>query len=81
LLFTEKEVDKIITHFGFYNISEKVKDEIKKEYDGYSCYSEATIYKNIYNPFSIISFVNNNKTKKNNINCKNIGIIQEMIIF
>jgi len=72
--FTEKEVNKILSHFGFCNISEKVKDEIKKEYDGYSCYSEAAIYKNIYNPFSIISFVNNNKTKKSDFKCKNYWV-------
>jgi len=69
--FTDDELNKILLHFG---ISNKYKDEVRNKYDGYSCYSEKGIIKNLYNPYSIMSFVDTNKGLKDNYQFKNYWI-------
>ncbi len=62
--FTEEEVNKILSNFEF---DDDDKKDIKEKYDGYSCLSgtKAGIIKNLDNPFSIKSFIKNNKNSKN----------------
>jgi len=61
--FTKDDVNKILTHFKFTNITQ-VEDEIERLYDGYSCGSNVGIIKNIYNPYSIMKFIAINKDQK-----------------
>ncbi|OUM59906.1 hypothetical protein PIROE2DRAFT_14429 [Piromyces sp. E2] len=63
--FTEEELDKLLINF---NISDIDKINIKKKYDGYSCGADNNegIIKNLYNPYSIMKFLYENKNEKGN---------------
>ncbi|KAG4094845.1 DUF1703-domain-containing protein [Neocallimastix lanati (nom. inval.)] len=60
---TESELKKILSHF---KISSEEINKIQKEYDGYSCRNGNGIFKNLYNPYSIIEFIDDNKNRKDN---------------
>ncbi|KAG4082644.1 hypothetical protein H8356DRAFT_1319294 [Neocallimastix lanati (nom. inval.)] len=51
-----------------------IKERLKKKYDGYSCFSDKGIIKNIYNPFSVIKFIETNKDKKENYELSNYWV-------
>ncbi|OUM57896.1 hypothetical protein PIROE2DRAFT_16976 [Piromyces sp. E2] len=73
--FTEDELDKILSYFGI--TGENVKEKIKREYDGYSCITSAEnghITKNLYNPYSIMNFVKNNRNTNENFDFGNYWI-------
>ncbi|OUM57883.1 hypothetical protein PIROE2DRAFT_16996, partial [Piromyces sp. E2] len=63
--FTEEELNKLLINF---NISDIDKINIKKKYDGYSCGTDNNdgIIKNLYNPYSIMRFLYENKNEKGN---------------
>jgi len=71
--FTEKELDELLSHFGFSDIDKK---SIQQKYDGYSCGADNSedIIKNLYNPYSIMKFINENKVKKDNYKLENYWI-------
>eukprot|EP00833_Pecoramyces_ruminatium_P003233 jgi/Orpsp1_1/1177265/evm.model.c7180000060731.1 len=54
--FREEELNEILSHFEIY----VNKNEIQKNYDGYSCGSKNGIIKKLYHPFSIIRFIDDN---------------------
>jgi len=58
--FTEDELNEILNYFKKFN-KPNVRDMIKKTYDGYSFISNTGIIKNIYNPYSIMKFIQLNK--------------------
>ncbi|OUM59922.1 hypothetical protein PIROE2DRAFT_14445 [Piromyces sp. E2] len=69
--FTNDELNNILLHFG---ISIEYKNKIQKKYDGYSCFSEKGIVKNLYNPYSLMWFIDSNKSLKKNFQFKNYWI-------
>ncbi|KAL6593578.1 hypothetical protein U3516DRAFT_834192 [Neocallimastix sp. 'constans'] len=66
--FTESELKKILSHF---EIPSEEENKIKKDYDGYSCGYGNRMIKNLYNPYSIMKFISNNKNKKDDRLFKN----------
>ncbi|KAG4082497.1 hypothetical protein H8356DRAFT_1299749 [Neocallimastix lanati (nom. inval.)] len=81
--FTEDELNKILSNFNISDNKEKsdkdntkdgIKERLKKKYDGYSCFSDKGIIKNIYNPFSVIKFIETNKDKKENYELSNYWV-------
>ncbi|KAL6593584.1 hypothetical protein U3516DRAFT_834195 [Neocallimastix sp. 'constans'] len=81
--FTEDELNKILSYFNISDSKEKsdsnkkkdgIKERLKKKYDGYSCFSNEGIVKNIYNPYSIMKFVKDNVNKKENYKLTNYWV-------
>ncbi|KAL6589857.1 hypothetical protein U3516DRAFT_835987 [Neocallimastix sp. 'constans'] len=81
--FTEDELNKILSKFNISDNKEKsdkdktkdgIKERLKKKYDGYSCFSDKGIIKNIYNPFSVIKFIETNMNKKENYELSNYWV-------
>jgi hypothetical protein len=66
--FTESELKKILSHF---EIPLEEENKIQKEYNGYSCGYGNRIIKKLYNPYSIMKFISNNKNKKDDHLFKN----------
>jgi len=71
--FTEKELNELLSHFEF---SDNDKKSIQQKYDGYSRDADNSedIIKNLYNPYSIMKFINENKVKKDNYKLENYWI-------
>ncbi|OUM63732.1 hypothetical protein PIROE2DRAFT_9670 [Piromyces sp. E2] len=62
--FTKNELNKILSFFGISKIN---KERIADKYDGYSCISNNKEYiNNLYNPYSIMNFINDNKESSEN---------------
>jgi len=55
--FTENELNIILCKFNVPGID---KNLVKKQYDGYLCGYSKGIIKNLYNPYSIMNFINEN---------------------
>ncbi|KAG4082311.1 DUF1703-domain-containing protein [Neocallimastix lanati (nom. inval.)] len=66
--FTESELKKNLSHF---EIPLEEENKIQKEYNGYSCGYGNRMIKNLYNPYSIMKFISNNKNKKDDHLFKN----------
>jgi len=82
--FTEDELKNVLSHFNISDSKEKsddiedgIKERLKKKYGGYSCVSNIGIIKNIYNPYSIMKFVQKNKNKRDNFELSNYWIYSE----
>ncbi|KAG4081626.1 hypothetical protein H8356DRAFT_1438614 [Neocallimastix lanati (nom. inval.)] len=59
--FTEDELEKLLSHFNISDTKENgIKKRLKIEYDGYSCFSDKGIIKNIYNAYTIMNFIVHN---------------------
>ncbi|KAG4082902.1 hypothetical protein H8356DRAFT_1284179 [Neocallimastix lanati (nom. inval.)] len=76
--FTEDELKNILSNFNITDSKEKsddiedgIKERLKKKYGGYSCVSNIGIIKNIYNPYSVMKFVQKNKNKRDNFELSN----------
>jgi len=55
----------------------EIKTDFKKKYGGYSYFSDKGIIKNIYNPYSIMKFVQKNKNKVDNFELSNYWVYSE----
>ncbi|KAL6589940.1 hypothetical protein U3516DRAFT_858475 [Neocallimastix sp. 'constans'] len=82
--FTEDELKNVLSNFNISDSKEKsddiedgIKERLKKKYGGYSCVSNIDIIKNIYNPYSIMKFVQKNKNKRDNFELSNYWIYSE----
>ncbi|KAG4083522.1 hypothetical protein H8356DRAFT_1299323 [Neocallimastix lanati (nom. inval.)] len=82
--FTEDELKNVLSNFNISDSKEKsddiedgIKERLKKKYGGYSCVSNIGIIKNIYNPYSIMKFVQKNKNKRDNFELSNYWIYSE----
>ncbi|KAG4092748.1 hypothetical protein H8356DRAFT_1278144 [Neocallimastix lanati (nom. inval.)] len=82
--FTEDELKNVLSHFNISDSKEKsddiedgIKERLKKKYGGYSCVSNKGIIKNIYNPYSVMKFVQKNKNKRDNFELSNYWIYLE----
>ncbi|KAL6592996.1 hypothetical protein U3516DRAFT_649030 [Neocallimastix sp. 'constans'] len=82
--FTEDELKNVLSNFNISDSKEKsddiedgIKERLKKKYGGYSCVSNIGIIKNIYNPYSVMKFVQKNKNKRDNFELSNYWIYSE----
>ncbi|KAG4092379.1 hypothetical protein H8356DRAFT_1278505 [Neocallimastix lanati (nom. inval.)] len=82
--FTEDELKNVLSHFNISDSKEKsddiedgIKERLRKKYGGYSCVSNIGIIKNIYNPYSVMKFVQKNKNKRDNFELSNYWIYSE----
>jgi len=68
--FTEEELDRILKNFNF---SEIDRNKIREKYDGYSCPNNEYegIVENLYNPYTIINFIQSNENSKEKTDFKN----------